>query len=153
MKKTALEDGPDPIDRHVGSRIRGRRVGQRISQTKLGHSIGVTFQQIQKYESGTNRVGASNLFKIAQALNVDVSFFFEGLPGDAADAPAISDIGLSDQPNASLDVNPMNSREAYELMHNYYRVADPTVRKRLFQLIRVLAFADHERWDSGDEVA
>ena len=77
MRKPVAEEGPDPIDRHVGTRIRGRRVGLRISQTKLGHSIGVTFQQIQKYESGTNRVGASNLFKIAKALEVEVSFFFE----------------------------------------------------------------------------
>ena len=70
MRKSVSEEGPDPIDRHVGTRIRGRRVGLRISQTKLGHSIGVTFQQIQKYESGTNRVGASNLFKIVDNLAV-----------------------------------------------------------------------------------
>lgn len=136
------EEGPDPIDRHVGTRIRGRRVGMRISQTKLGQAIGVTFQQIQKYESGTNRVGASNLFKIAQSLGVDVSFFFQGLleGGDAGSgAPAM---GLADQPPAAFYDNPMNSREAFELMHNYYRIADPTVRKRLFQLVRTLAFSD-----------
>lgn len=101
----------------------------------------MTFQQIQKYESGTNRVGASNLFKIAKALSVEVSFFFEGLSGDLM-APAELHMGLSDQPPSVLSVDPMSSREAFELMHNYFRIPDPTVRKRLFQLVRVLAFSE-----------
>jgi transcriptional regulator with XRE-family HTH domain len=140
MKNFEADDGPDPIDRHVGTRIRGRRVGLRISQTKLGQAIGVTFQQIQKYESGTNRVGASNLFKIAQALSVDVSFFFDGVRHEVAGS--MHSMGLADQPPSAFDVNPMNSREAFELMHNYFRIPDPTVRKRLFQLVRVLGFAE-----------
>ena len=140
MRKPVSEDGPDPIDQHVGTRIRGRRVGLRISQTKLGQSIGVTFQQIQKYESGTNRVGASNLFKIAKALGVEVSFFFEGVVREEMGMGAPS-LGLAEPPQ-SFDANPMNSREAFELMHNYFRIADPTIRKRLFQLVRVLAFSE-----------
>lgn len=143
------EEGPDPIDRHVGTRIRGRRVGLRISQTKLGQAIGVTFQQIQKYESGTNRVGASNLFKIAQSLGVEVSFFFQGLTsqtGPEADVAA----GLADQPPTPFYGSPMNSREAFELMHNYYRVADPTVRKRLFQLVKTLAFSEAAAAEDDD---
>src|SRR5512134_2619725 len=98
MSKLAPDDSPDPIDRHVRTRIRGRRVGLRISQTKLGQAIGVTFQQIQKYESGTNRVGASNLFKIAKALGVDVSFFFEGASNEPAPAMASPRAGLADVP-------------------------------------------------------
>jgi transcriptional regulator with XRE-family HTH domain len=143
MRKPVSEEGPDPIDRHVGTRIRGRRVGLRISQTKLGHSIGVTFQQIQKYESGTNRVGASNLFKIAKALGVDVSFFFEGV---SRDGPAIMapSLGFAEPPPQPFDINPMNSRESFELMHNYFRIPDPVVRKRLFQLVRVLAYSERE---------
>jgi transcriptional regulator with XRE-family HTH domain len=141
MRKPVSEDGPDPIDQHVGTRIRGRRVGLRISQTKLGQSIGVTFQQIQKYESGTNRVGASNLFKIAKALGVEVAFFFEGVAREQM-AMASPSPGLAEPPPQSFDVNPMNSREAFELMHNYFRIADPTIRKRLFQLVRVLAFSE-----------
>src|SRR5512134_274307 len=143
MRKSVTEEGPDPIDRHVGTRIRGRRVGLRISQTKLGHSIGVTFQQIQKYESGTNRVGASNLFKIARALGVEVSFFFEGVSHDDAAIVAPSP-GFAEPPQQSFDINPMNSRESFELMHNYFRIPDPVVRKRLFQLIRILAFSENE---------
>jgi len=120
----------------------------RISQTKLGQSIGVTFQQIQKYESGTNRVGASNLFKIASALNVDVAFFFEGVGAEEAMLPPVPEssaaLGLAEAPSPGFEVNPMNSREAFELMHNYFRIPDPIVRKRLFQLVRILAFADKE---------
>ncbi len=101
----------------------------------------MTFQQIQKYESGTNRVGASNLFKISKALGVDVSFFFDGVVPEAVGMPEPS-LGLSDQPAVAMDVNPMNSREAFEMMHNYFRIPDPTVRKRLFQLVRVLAYAE-----------
>lgn len=144
------EEGPDPIDRHVGTRIRGRRVGMRVSQTKLGQGIGVTFQQIQKYESGTNRVGASNLFKIAQSLGVDVSFFFQGLAEESEGGQLGLAMGLADQPQAAFYDNPMNSREAFELMHNYYRIADPTVRKRLFQLVRTLAFTDAPDADAPD---
>jgi Predicted transcriptional regulators len=143
MRKPVAEEGPDPIDRHVGTRIRGRRVGLRISQTKLGQSIGVTFQQIQKYESGTNRVGASNLFKIAKALGVEVSFFFEGVPPtEYASVPEPALLGVADAPAPSFEVNPMNSRESFELMHNYFRIPDPLVRKRLFQLVRILAFGE-----------
>jgi transcriptional regulator with XRE-family HTH domain len=147
MRKPVAEEGPDPIDRHVGNRIRGRRVGLRISQTKLGQAIGVTFQQIQKYESGTNRVGASNLFKIAKALGVDVAFFFEGVAAeDASLMPSSTGYamaaGLSDAPAQPFEVNPMNSREAFELMHNYFRIPDPIIRKRLFQLVRTLGFSE-----------
>lgn len=140
MRRSVTEQGPDPIDRYVGSRIRGRRLGLRISQTKLGHAIGVTFQQVQKYESGTNRVGASNLFRIAKALGVDVTFFFEGLGGES---PALGGLnyGLADNPVAEFEGDPMSSRESFELMHNYFRVADPQVRKRIFQLVRALAHA------------
>ncbi|MGZ8411019.1 MAG: helix-turn-helix domain-containing protein [Hyphomicrobium sp.] len=140
MKRSVTEEGPDPIDRFVGGRIRGRRLGLRVSQTKLGHAIGVTFQQVQKYESGTNRVGASNLFRIAKALGVDVSFFFEGLTGES---PAMSGmiLGMADNPVAEFEGDPMSSRESFELMHNYFRIADPQVRKRIFALVRVLANA------------
>jgi transcriptional regulator with XRE-family HTH domain len=144
MRKPVSEEGPDPIDRHVGTRIRGRRVGLRISQTKLGQSIGVTFQQIQKYESGTNRVGASNLFKIAKALGVEVAFFFEGVIQEEFASMQTPSFGLADAPAQAFEGNPMNSREAFELMHNYFRIPDPTVRKRLFQLVRILAFSESD---------
>lgn len=139
-RRTIKDDGPDPIDRYVGSKVRARRVGIRLSQTKLGEAIGVTFQQVQKYENGTNRIGASNLYKIAKTLGVDVAYFFEGVQ-EIADSvmPDSADVGLT-----SIKDDPLTSRDAIELMHNYYRVKDPDVRKRLAQFVKTLA-------QSGDE--
>lgn len=139
MRRSVVSEGPDPIDRFVGARIRGRRLGMRISQTKLGHAIGVTFQQIQKYESGTNRVGASNLFRIASALSVEVSYFFEGLAADGETLRQHFSFGMSDQEPMAFDVDPLSTKESCELMHNYYRIHDPRVRKTLFQLVRTLS--------------
>jgi transcriptional regulator with XRE-family HTH domain len=139
-RRTIKDDGPDPIDRYVGSRVRARRVGIRLSQTKLGEAIGVTFQQVQKYENGTNRIGASNLFKIAKTLGVDVAYFFEGVQ-------EIADSMLADAPEAPLagvKEDPLTSRDAIELMHNYYRVKDANVRKRLAQFVKTLAHSTDE---------
>jgi len=144
MRNPLKDEGPDPIDRYVGSRIKGKRTGLRISQGNLGRAIGVTFQQIQKYESGANRVGSSNLYKISKALGVDVSFFFEGVEGQLEAAESAAAMGMSDQPMIRLEMEPMNSRHASELAHNYFRIADPQVRKRLFYLVRALV---------GDELA
>ena len=94
-RRTVKDFGPDPIDQYVGSRVRARRVGLRMSQTNLGQTIDVTFQQVQKYENGTNRISASNLYKIAKALAVDVSYFFDGIPESLADeiaAPNSADL-------------------------------------------------------------
>lgn len=139
-RRTIKDDGPDPIDRYVGSRVRARRVGIRLSQTKLGEAIGVTFQQVQKYENGTNRIGASNLFKIAKTLGVEVAYFFEGVQ-EIADSMAAE---ASDVPLAGVKEDPMTSRDAIELMHNYYRVKDANVRKRLAQFVKTLAHSAEE---------
>ena len=76
---------PDPIDRHVGSRVRMQRVLMKMSQEKLGDALGLTFQQVQKYEKGTNRIGASRLQQISKTLNVPPSFFFEGAPSSSGE--------------------------------------------------------------------
>ena len=136
-RRTIKDDGPDPIDKFVGSRVRARRVGLRISQTKLGDAIGVTFQQVQKYENGTNRIGASNLFKISKTLSVEVAFFFEGLDADEEAAKELA--GLSEGSQTKFDVDPMSSREAIELMHNYFRVKDENVKRKFSQLVKTMA--------------
>ena len=136
-RRTIKDDGPDPIDKFVGSRVRARRVGLRISQTKLGDAIGVTFQQVQKYENGTNRIGARNLFKISKTLSVEVAFFFEGLDADEEAAKELA--GLSEGSQTKFDVDPMSSREAIELMHNYFRVKDENIKKKLSQLVKTMA--------------
>lgn len=133
MVKPKGRKSPDPIDIHVGARIRARRVGLRVSQSTLGNGIGVTFQQVQKYENGANRVGGSNLYKIAGMLGVGVDYFYEGLEGKQGRR------GLADSADLGLLPDPLSSREAIELMHNYFRIPQATVRKRLFQFIKSLA--------------
>ena len=136
-RRTVKDDGPDPIDQYVGSRVRARRVGLRMSQTRLGDAINVTFQQIQKYENGTNRIGASNLYKVAKTLGVEVGFFFEGMP----DFDKKSKRGRKPKETAETPFkeDPLTSREAIELMHNYFRVDDEQVRRRLAQFVKTLA--------------
>ncbi len=152
MRNPLKDEGPDPIDRYVGKRIRGKRTGLRISQGNLGKAIGVTFQQIQKYESGANRVGSSNLYKIAKALGVDVSFFFEGVEAELHVAETAAAMGMSDQPMVRLEMEPMNSRHASELAHNYFRIADPQVRKRLFYLVRALVGDESTNVDADADI-
>lgn len=135
MSRRPPKDAPDPIDIHVGQRLKARRVGLRISQSDIGKALDVTFQQVQKYENGANRVGASNLFRLAQALNVDVSYFFEDM------APPSKLKGLSDQPVARFEHDPMSQPESIKLVHNYFRIASPAVRSRVFQLVK--SIADH----------
>ncbi len=140
-KKRASKGTADPIDRYVGSRVRVRRLGLGMSQTKLGQAIGVTFQQIQKYENGANRIGASNLYKVAKALGVDVTFFYEGMPGTIAKGKR----GRRARPSVEFEGDPTRSREAIALMHNYSRIAIPRLRKRVFDLVKSLANSPHVR--------
>jgi transcriptional regulator with XRE-family HTH domain len=133
---------PNPVDVHVGSRVRLRRTLLGLSQEKLGEAVGLTFQQIQKYERGANRIGASRLFEFSRILDVPVSFFFDDmservLAGDGQLAP-----GMSDQPQQSLDPDPLTRRETLELVRAYYRIGDPQVRKRLFELTKSLGSAE-----------
>lgn len=130
MSRRPPKEAPDPIDIHVGQRLKARRVGLRISQSEIGKALDVTFQQIQKYENGANRVGASNLYKLSKALNVDVSYFFD----DMASASKLK--ALSDQPAASFEHDPMVQPESIKLVHNYFRIASPAVRTRVFQLVK-----------------
>ena len=131
---------PDPIDVHVGSRVRLRRTLLGMSQEKLGDALGLTFQQIQKYERGANRIGASRLYKIAKILNVPVSYFYEERPEDVESANR----GLSDIAPEPFEVDQLNKRETLELVRAYYRVKDARVRKRIFELIKAIAKSDQE---------
>lgn len=136
MSRRPPKETPDPIDTHVGQRLKARRVGLRISQSDIGKALDVTFQQVQKYENGANRIGASNLYKLAQALNVDVSYFFEEMPS------AQKMRSLSDQPAAAFEHDPMSQPESIKLVHNYFRITNPGVRARMFQLVKSIADAE-----------
>jgi transcriptional regulator with XRE-family HTH domain len=131
-------DAPNAVDVHVGSRVRMRRQLRGMSQEQLGKAIGLTFQQIQKYEHGTNRVSASRLYDMAEALDVPISYFFEEIPDEIANRPR-SKSGVAESVEYDPSVNPMAKREATALVRNYFRISDPDVRRRLFEMTRVLA--------------
>lgn len=120
---------PDPIDVHVGGRLRLRRTLMGLSQTDLAKSVGLTFQQVQKYESGANRVSASRLFHIAESLDVPVSFFFDDMPREG---------GLEEQPKVAFEPD----RELLELTRNYRSIADTEVRRGIYELVKRLANKD-----------
>ena len=138
-KKRASKGTADPIDRYVGSRVRVRRLGLGMSQTRLGQAIGVTFQQVQKYENGANRVGASNLYKMAKAMGVDVGFFYDGMPQAAVKGKGKGIRGRRARPAVEISGDPTRSREIITLMHNYARIDRLRLRKRVFELVKSLA--------------
>src|SRR5258708_27848277 len=133
---------PNPIDVHVGSRIRLRRTLLGMSQQKLGEAIGLTFQQVQKYERGTNRVGSSRMFELARVLDVQVSYFFEEMGSEVAARGRQHAFGIAvDAPAANAAADPMTKRGTLELVRAYYTITDPKVRKRLFEMTKALAAA------------
>ena len=131
---------PNPVDIHVGSRIRLRRTLLGLSQEKLGEAIGLTFQQIQKYERGANRVGASRLYALSQVLDVPVAFFYDDMPAEVSGkrGKGKGAHGLADGPQAEFSADPLAKRETLELVRAYYRIKDSGVRKRLFDLVKSL---------------
>jgi transcriptional regulator with XRE-family HTH domain len=128
---------PNPVDIHVGSRVRLRRTLLGLSQEKLGEAVGLTFQQIQKYERGANRIGASRLFEFSRILDVPVSFFFDDM-SERVTSGSPDAMGLADQAQSPIEPDPLTRRETLELVRAYYRIADPHVRKRLFELAKSL---------------
>jgi transcriptional regulator with XRE-family HTH domain len=130
---------PNPVDVHVGSRVRLRRTLLGLSQEKLGDALGLTFQQVQKYERGANRIGASRLFDLSRVLDVPVSFFFDDMAEDATERKPAVDIDIDEMSQGGFNVDPMARRETLELVRAYYRIKDPLVRKRVFELAKALA--------------
>lgn len=126
---------PNPIDVHVGSRIRFRRNMLGMSQEKLGESLGITFQQIQKYEKGTNRVGASRLQAIASILDVPVSFFFEDAPGGQPGGTE----GFAEESATTFVVDFLNSAEGIQLNRAFARITNPVIRRKMIDLVKAIA--------------
>jgi transcriptional regulator with XRE-family HTH domain len=125
-----------PVDIHVGKRLRQRRTILGLSQEAIGNAIGVTFQQVQKYERGVNRMGSSRLFEFSKILTIPVSYFFEGLEKDAT--PSALANGVAEE-TPVFEHEKFSSRETLEMMRAYYRITDPQVRKRIFDLIKAVA--------------
>src|SRR3982751_1631732 len=133
--RMASKGFPNPIDVHVGARVRLRRTLLGLSQEKLGEAIGLTFQQVQKYERGANRIGASRLYQLSRVLDVPVSFFFDDT--DPVRAPAMG--GFAEPPAEAFESDPLRKRETLELIRAYFAIEDATVRRRLLDLAKALA--------------
>ena len=122
---------PNPIDKHVGSRVRMRRMMLGMSQEKLGDSLGLTFQQVQKYEKGTNRIGASRLQQISLILQVPVSFFFEGAP-----PPPGRPQGMGEAPSPAYVTDFLASSDGLSLVRAFVRIENPKLRRRIVELVQ-----------------
>ncbi|MFD1331430.1 helix-turn-helix domain-containing protein [Methylopila musalis] len=129
IKKT-----PNPVDKHVGSRVRMRRVLIGMSQEKLGEALGITFQQIQKYEKGANRIGASRMQQISNVLGVPVSYFFDDAPG-AESAQG----GLAEAPGSDYVVDFLSTTEGLQLNKAFARISNAKVRRKIVELVASLA--------------
>jgi transcriptional regulator with XRE-family HTH domain len=125
---------PNPIDRYVGSRVRMRRMMLGMSQEKLGEALGLTFQQVQKYEKGTNRIGASRLQQIAHILQVPVAFFFEDVPRQQDGLHEVTDA-----PSAGYVSEFLASTDGLSLTRAFMRIQEPKVRRRIVDLVEAIA--------------
>src|SRR5580658_7922528 len=129
---------PNPIDKHVGSRVRMRRMMLSMSQEKLGDALGLTFQQVQKYEKGTNRIGASRLQQISSILQVPISFFFEGAP----DVPGIRPAAGKEAPSPSYVSDFLATSDGLALTKAFMRIVDAKLKRRIVDLVEEIAEQD-----------
>jgi transcriptional regulator with XRE-family HTH domain len=125
---------PNPIDKHVGSRVRMRRMMLSMSQEKLGDALSLTFQQVQKYEKGTNRIGASRLQQISQILQVPVAFFFEGAPTMHPQPE-----GMAEAPSPAYVSDFLATSEGLALTKAFTRIKQPKLRRRIVDLVEEIA--------------
>jgi transcriptional regulator with XRE-family HTH domain len=127
---------PNPIDKHVGSRVRMRRMMLSMSQEKLGGALGLTFQQVQKYEKGTNRIGASRLQQISQILQVPVAFFFEGAP---TFHPQNESEGMGEAPSPTYVSDFLATSDGLALTKAFMEIKEPKLRRRIVDLVEEIA--------------
>ncbi len=129
-----------PIDVHVGARVRLRRTLLGMSQTKLGDALGLTFQQVQKYESGKNRIGSSRLYDLARVFYVPIEHFFDDMPPEVAASSSAKGRGKAKEP-PGYELDPMVKRETLELVRAYYKIEGMNVRHRLYYSTKALGAA------------
>ncbi len=126
---------PNPVDKYVGSRVRMRRIMLGMSQEKLGEALGLTFQQVQKYEKGTNRVGASRIKQISEILQVPVSFLFDGGPGGGT----VNGEGLGEAPSPAYVADFLATSEGLALTRAFTRIADAKLRRSIVDMVEQIA--------------
>jgi transcriptional regulator with XRE-family HTH domain len=138
-ERSEREHRPSPIDVHVGSRVRLRRTLLGMSQERLGEALGLTFQQVQKYERGVNRIGASRLYDLSRVLDVPISFFFDDMPGTVGGSQGFARrVSGFAEAQEGFEDDTLHRRETLELVRAYYRIQDPAVRRRVFDLIKAM---------------
>ncbi|MBX9683974.1 MAG: helix-turn-helix transcriptional regulator [Hyphomicrobium sp.] len=143
----SIEDAPkgsrraNPMDVHVGTRVRLRRMLLGMSQEKLGEQLGLTFQQVQKYEKGVNRIGASRLFDLAKVLGVPIQFFYDEAPVGMHGSPDLS-LGFADRPGESYVVEFLGTRDGLELNKAFARITDTKIRRAIVDLVRAMSGDD-----------
>lgn len=141
--QTVMAKIPNPIDRHVGNRVRMQRILMNMSQEKLGVALGITFQQVQKYEKGVNRISASRLQQISQTLQVPPSFFFQETSGKTgAEAVATSDPGV-------MVTEFLSTAEGIQLNRAFARIPDPKVRRKIIDLVIALGVHPDKEENGG----
>ena len=147
---------PNPIDVHVGNRIRLRRTLLGLSQVKMASLLGLTFQQVQKYERGMNRVGASRLWDISKVLEVPVGFFYEDMDKEVANQsprmfsiPDSTPLALAED-DAAFDADPMNRQETIELVRAYYKIPNRKAAKHVYDLIVSLSKSTYNKDEDGE---
>ncbi len=140
-----VKKSPNPIDRHVGSRVRMRRVMLGMSQEKLGDALGLTFQQVQKYEKGINRIGASRLQQISRTLDVPPAYFFEGAPSFEPVSSTESEfLGVAEDSKTNYVADFLSTAEGLHLNMAFARIHDPKIRRRIVDLVCSLAGEEPE---------
>lgn len=137
--RMASKGFPNPIDVHVGNRIRLRRTLLGMSQERLAEALGLTFQQVQKYEKGANRVSSSRLFDLMNILEVPLQYFFEEMSAKVREQTPSRLMGTSKLPDLGAEKDPMARRETLELVRAYYQIPDPAIRKRLFEMTKAVS--------------
>ena len=135
-EKIVFKKAPNPVDRHVGSRVRMRRGLVGLSQERLGESLGLTYQQVQKYEKGTNRIGASRLQQISRILGVPVEYFFEGAPQTIERSLSS---GFEDNGDTAYVADFLATNEGIQLNKAFVRIMDPKLRRRVVELVSAIA--------------
>ena len=135
---TVRKKAPNPVDQHVGSRVRMRRVMLAMSQTNLGNALGLTFQQVQKYEKGTNRIGASRLQQISHILQVPVAFFFEGAPSVPGTPQA-----TETAPSPAYVTDFLATSDGLALAKAFMRIKNAMLKRRIVELVEEIA-VDHD---------
>ncbi len=138
------QDGPNPVDTHVGTKVKSRRLMLGLSQEELAGAIGLTFQQVQKYERGTNRISVSRLVDISTALKTPLEYFLDGTIAIAQGKKISLNRGFADAPQDALEPDPLTKRDVMELIRAYQNIRTPQLKKQLLEMAKAMAKPDTE---------